>query len=487
MKDKSIWSDSVTKNKYRTLKENISCDVLIIGGGITGFSTAYFLQNTDKKIVLVDGYKICHGTTAKSTGKLTYLQEDLLEKIKNIYDEDTSLKYLSSQKEAIRLAKKIILENDLKCNLESVNSYIFTDSISGKKKIKNTYQIIKDNSNAKLKDSLPIKISCKKSLETNDTFVFNPVKFVYGIADVIKDRIEIYENTRVMNIEKKGDYLIAHTKNGNISAKKIVLACHYPFFLIPYFFPFKTSIEKSFLVASEIKQAKDFSAINVDKDVLSIRYYKDKKKYIILASESASLVNNVNDLQKRDEAIWKMRSKLSPDIKYAWSNHDIMTSDHMPFVGKIKDNLFMATGYNTWGMTNGILAGKIISDLLLERDNPYAKLFDPLRNEKNVPKIIGFNLENGYSFIDTKINRKRNFYRDDVKIVKEDGIYYGIYIDENKKEHKVFNKCPHMKCSLSFNYQTKTWDCPCHGSSFDIDGNVIFGPSTHDIKIKKTN
>ena len=186
MKDKSIWSDSVTKNKYRTLKENISCDVLIIGGGITGFSTAYFLQNTDKKIVLVDGYKICHGTTAKSTGKLTYLQEDLLEKIKNIYDEDTSLKYLSSQKEAIRLAKKIILENDLKCNLESVNSYIFTDSISGKKKIKNTYQIIKDNSNAKLKDSLPIKISCKKSLETNDTFVFNPVKLLMSLKIELK-------------------------------------------------------------------------------------------------------------------------------------------------------------------------------------------------------------------------------------------------------------------------------------------------------------
>ena len=96
--------------------------------------------------------------------------------------------------------------------------------------------------------------------------------------------------------------------------------------------------------------------------------------------------------------------------------------------------------------------------------------------------LLNFNLKNAFSFLETKINKQKNFYKTNVKIIKEKGIYYGIYIDENNVEHKVLNRCPHMKCNLYFNYQTKTWDCPCHASSFDIDGNIIYGPAAKNIK-----
>ena len=485
MKNKSIWLDNISKEKFSILKENQECDVLIIGGGITGLSCAYFLKDSNKKTILVEGNKLCHGTTSKSTGKLTYLQGDLLDKIKNVHDNDIYYKYLDSQREAIKLAKKIIIDNDIKCNLEPVNSYIFTSKTNKKNNIIKNYKLLKKKTNSRLKNNLPIKLKTKIAIEANDTFVFHPVKFVLELAEIVKNKIDIYEGTRIIGIDRKDDYLIAHTKNANIKAKQIVLACHYPFFIYPYFFPFKTTIEKSFIVASQVNDTKSFSAINVDKDVISLRYHKDRKKYLLLVSESKSLINNIDDTKRSDEVIWKMRTKFSPDIKYAWSNHDIMTSDHLPLIGEIQKNLFLATGFNTWGMTNGILAGKIISDLILKNDNEYKELFNPLRTEKNIPKIVTSNIKNGYSFINTKLDRNRNFYDKNVKIIKENGIFYGIYIDVNGKEHKVLNKCPHMKCSLSFNYQTKTWDCPCHGSSFDIDGNVINGPSCHSIKIKK--
>ncbi len=486
MKDRSIWLENVVRETYPTLDKDINCDVLIIGGGITGLSCSYFLKNTHKNIVLVEGNRICTGTTAKSTGKLTYLQGDLIEKIKNIHDdEDTYIEYLNSQKEAICLAKKIIIENKIDCNLEPVNSFIFTNKSIKTNSIKTNYRLLKKHANVKLKNSLPIKIKCEKALEANDTFVFHPVKFVLGLAKIVQDKIAIYENTRVTGIDKENNYLIAHTKNGDIKAKKIVLACHYPFYIIPYLFPFKTTIEKSFLVASTVDKTKSFSAINIDKNVISLRYHKDKKNYMILATESGSLNKNIDNIKKRDAAIWRMRTLFSPDIEYAWSNHDIMTTDYLPLIGAVQENLYLATGYNTWGMTNGILAGKIISDLIKDNDSEYKDLFDPLRDEKNIPNVINYNLKNGYSFLDTKLDKKRNFYDKNVKIKKENGIYYGIYIDENKKEHKVLSQCPHMKCNLSFNYQTKTWDCPCHGSSFDIDGNIIYGPSKESIKIKK--
>lgn len=486
MKNKSIWQENIVKTKFPTLSVNIECDTLIIGGGITGFSCAYFLRNSKEKIVLVESNKIANGATSKSTGKLTYLQEDLITKIKDIYDDDTYLKYVESQKGAISLAKKIILENKIRCDLEPVNSYIFSENLLKSKVIKKTYKLLKNNSSVKLKRKLPIKTVCHKSLEANDTFVFHPVKFVLGLSEIVKDKIDIYERTRVTQIDKQDNYFIAQTPNGNIKAKRIILALHYPFFINPFFFPFKTSIEKSFLVAGEVNRTRPFSAINVNKKVTSIRYYKSYKNYIILVSENGSLNSNVDNIKKQDDAIWKARSNFTPEIKYCWSNYDIMTSDHLPFIGELEENLYIATGYNTWGMTNGIIAGKVISDLIQNNDSIYKDLFNPRRDEKNIPNIIKFNLMNGLSFVNTKLNKNRLFYRKDVKIIKENGIYYGIYIDENKNVHKVYNQCPHMKCNLSFNYQTNTWDCPCHGSRFDVDGNIIYGPSVEDIKIKNS-
>ena len=169
---------------------------------------------------------------------------------------------------------------------------------------------------------------------------------------------------------------------------------------------------------------------------------------------------------------------------YIWSNKDIITCDKLPIIGELDENLFIATGYNTWGMTNGILSGLILKDLILRKQNSYATLFDPKRKLKN--KIINFPINltsNLKSFIGSKIIKNKKWYKNNVKFTKD----LAMYTDENGLEHIVYNKCPHLKCGLIFNPVEKTWDCPCHGSRFDIDGHVIEGPSVYDIsyKIKK--
>lgn len=488
MTDKSIWLDNIKRDKYLKLSNDVECDILIIGGGITGICTAYFLRNSNNKIILVEGNKIGTGATAKSTGKLTYLQEDNLNKIKSIYNENIALKYLNSQKDAIELAENIILDNNINCDLQKVSSYIFTKKNGNVNKITKTHAIIKNETTCELQEKIPIKVKCIKALKGNNTYVFHPTKFVLGIAKKIKDKIDIYEDTRIISLERKKNIWLAKTPNNLIKAKTVVLACHYPFFIVPYLFPFKTTIEKSYLVASKVDKIKSFSAINVESPVLSFRYYStNNNNYFIMCSETNDLGKNINDLEKRNKIMNKMKYNFSANITHCWSNHDIMTTDHIPVIGKIDNHLYLSTGYNTWGMTNGILGGKIISDIILRRKNKYISLFNPLRNLKSISTLINYNVKNSVSFIDTKLNKKRNFYTNDVKVFKENGIWYGSYRDENGIEHKVLNKCPHMKCNLSFNYQNKSWDCPCHGSSFDIDGNVIYGPSTYNIKINKKN
>ena len=490
MINKSIWLKGIKIKKGKVLKESISTDVLIIGGGITGISSLYFLKDSNLKITLVDSNNIACGQSSKSTGKLTYLQGFLLNKIENTYDKDTALKYLNSQKEAIELVKEIIIENNIKCDFESNNSFVFTTKKRNLEEL-DKLKLILDCAKIKYKisNSLPIKFPCIQTIKVTDTAVFNPVKYLLQLKEVLekKDNIDIYENTMIKSIDVKEDFYIAYTKNHTIKAKKIILACHYPFFINPYFLPFKTSIKKAYLAAATDNNPKRFNAINEDNYIDSIRYHSDSRNYIIYAGEERFLGANMDNKTNYDNLFWKIKTNLSENIKYNWFNFDIVTSDNLPIIGFLQNdnkNILIGTGYNLWGMTNGTIAGKILSDLILDKDNKYKSLFDPNRlfNVNKLKNYFSYNIANGLTYILSKIDKSPEFYKN-IKIKNSNNCI--IYTDDENKNHIVNNRCPHMKCNLIFNEIDKTWDCPCHGSRFNIDGKVIKGPSTKNISVDK--
>ena len=490
MINKSIWLKGIKNKKGNTLKDSVETDILIIGGGITGMTTAYFLKNSKLKVTLVESNKIASGQSSKATGKLTYLQGLLLNKIESIYDTETVIKYINSQKEAIDIVKDIIIENNIKCDYESNNSYTFTFKNSGIDKLKNIEKIFK-KANIKYKNTqtLPIKYPCKYTIKVDDTAVFNPVKYILGLKEILEDKINIFENTKVQEIELKDGFYIVKCGKNSIKAKKVVIACHYPFFVNPYFFPFKTGLRKGYLCASKISKAKRFNAISEDDNVHSIRYHSDSKDYIIFAGEERDIGSNIDNEGKYDNLFWNVKSRLSEDIKYYWSNFDIVTNDFLPIIGFLNEDdnsLLIGTGYNSWGMTNGTLAGKILGDLILEGSNKYKDLFDPNRlfNMNKIKNYFSFNFKTGINYVMSKVNKNHKFYKN-VEIRCEDGKKYGVYKDPQGKEHIVSNICPHMGCSLIFNMVEKTWDCPCHGSRFDINGKIIKGPSVYSIAIEK--
>ncbi len=488
----SLWLKGIKTKAEPILNKDINTDILIIGGGITGISTAFYLKDSKLNITLVDSFKIGHGTTAKTTGKLTYMQDLIYNKIQNIYNFNKAKKYLDSQKYAIELVKSNILNYNIKCNFESNSSYVFTDNSNNINKINKLKTFLnKAYNDCKVVPHLPIKYPCKYALRVDNTATFHPVKYVLALKDICqKSGINIYENTKIINLEKTIDGYIAKTKNNKIIAKKVVLACHYPFFLKPYFFPFKTYLEKSYVASGIVPKNKMFNAISGDDDTHSIRYYSDTKDYIIYAGLAKPLGSNMDNEKNFKDLTWHMESNLTKDIKYEWFNYDIITPDGLPLIGyleKDNNNLLIGTGFNTWGMTNGSLAGKILSDLIKGKENKYQDLFDPKRNLTFLKSIniLNYNIDAGVNYVLSKIKTNYNFYPDNVKVITKDGVKYGIYIDENQKEHIVYNLCPHLKCNLVFNTIYKTWDCPCHGSRFDIDGKVIKGPSVYNISINK--
>lgn len=493
MENKSLWVNNINYKINKKLNKNLDVDILIIGGGLTGISTAFYLKDSNYNIALIDADKIGYGVSSRTTGKLTYLQELIYQKLEKNFNFEIAKMYLDSQKYAIDLVLNNIRKYNIECDLEKNSSYVFTNNSNEISKFKKEEKFFnKANVKYTVHNKIPFNYACKYAIKVEDTYVFHPLKYILGLKDIcIKKGIEIYENTKAIKLDKKENYYICFTEKYKIKAKKVIIACHYPFFVIPGLIPIRTHIEKSYITASIIKDEKNFNAITNTYPIKSIRYHVDKnKKYIIFAGESHKLCNKLDRRNNYEKIINDVKKNVSSDIKFYWTNQDLMTSDNLPLIGilnKNNPNLLIGTGYNTWGMTNGSLAGKIISDIILNKENKFKNLFKPDRSI-NMDKIKNFVLNsylNGKAFVVTKLKKNYPWYNNTVKFEKRNGINVGIYIDENGKEHIVKNLCPHMKCSLIFNMKDKTWDCPCHGSRFDIDGNCIQGPSAYNIKIKK--
>ena len=336
METKSIWEKYSKKTEIKILKNNLDIDVAIVGGGMTGLSTGYFLKNSNLKACIFERGKIAEEITSKTTGKITFLQENILTEIENIYSRNRAEKYYKSQKCAIELINNIIEENNIECDLKKVDSYCFATNKSDIKKIRREENILKSfgeevESIKKLPDGLEVDYGIKVS----NTFVFNPIKYLYAIKKRIKDDINIYENSKVTKIEKQDNNYILTINNYKVRAKKVVIASHYPYFLFPYLMPLKCSLEKSYIGVFKTVEKCDFSAISYSNPVLSLRYLEEKEeKYKFILTNS----HNISVKPNEKENFSKLKSK---NPSYLWSNIDIITKDYMPYIGEIDKNLFI--------------------------------------------------------------------------------------------------------------------------------------------------
>lgn len=491
---KSIWIDTEKKINLRQAKlDKINdVDILIIGGGIAGASTFFELRHDKRKILLIDSDKIGHGISSKTTGKLTPMQGIIYSKLDKVHGGKVARDYFKSQLEAIKIVRRNVARFKIDCDYVKTDSYIYIDDNKYWKDFQREYNFYKNNqfNISEVKD-IPTNLKFKRAIKTTYGSVFHPINYIRKIVEIgIRNNHEVKENLRAIKLNKVGENYEVITTDGIIKAKWVVVTTHYPFFLNPGFIPFKSHIEHSYLLSSKVDNSKDFQIIKTHNPVRSIRYQSGlNNNYILMAGESIAASDSFDHQLHLDNLEQFFKNNFSHPIDNSWFTHDIMTNDGLPFIGKINNkypNLLVATGFNKWGMTNGIISGNILKDILCDNYNPYIYLFNPSRGLKI--KSLEQNLIDGYraSISYIKSYKKRfSFYPYNVSITYENGIRIGNYMDKNSKIHKVNTLCPHMKCHLVFNSVDVTWDCPCHGSRFDIDGNVIEGPSTTDIKILK--
>lgn len=474
---KSIWQDEKRTKKYPKIVKDQETDILIIGAGITGITLAYFLKDSKFKTILIDREAICNEASAKNMGKVTYMQ-GFYHKIQEIYDYNISFLYYKSQKKAIKIIKKNINDNNINCDFKKVYTSVYFDDL---KKLSKESQIL---------SSFKVNMTSKKNtLSVKNSYVFNPLKYLLALASIMDTfkNVNIYENSMATKIRREEDFYVVYVNGYEIKTKILVIATNFPFFTIPFLAPLKLYTQKAMMHAVKTTKIKNVSGIASKENGFSFRYYENDKAKSFLFLDK---IKNVSDYFDTSKKYSEVLNKIGKDkLCYSWINTDTLTFDHLPIIGRVSDddkNVFIGTGYNTWGMTNGTLAAFIINNLINNKKNGYDDIFSTTKwiNRNTYQSFLKNDfIKVSKAYVRGFINKKDLRNRNVSYITKINKKRVGIYKDSDGKNHVVSNICPHLKCCLIFNEFDKTWDCPCHASRFDVDGNVVSGPSCKNIKL----
>ncbi len=429
----SIWEENWQKPPFPALEKDISTDVLIIGGGIAGLLCAYMLQQAGIGYVLAEANNICSGITKNTTAKITSQHGLIYDKLIKKFGVNAAKLYLRANENAIRQFRE--LSKDIDCDFQECDSFVY--SVDNIRKIQQEINALqKIGYSAEFASSLPLPFTIAGAVCFPNQAQFHPLKFISSIA---KD-LCVYENTPVRELVG----LTTITDKGKIRAKKIIVTTHFPFLNKHGLYPIKLYQHRSYVIALE--NAPKVNGIYVDeaKNGLSFRNYQD----LLLLSGGGHRTGKQGGAWS-ELVDFAGRYYPKATVKYRWATQDCMSLDHLPYIGpysKNTDGLFVATGFNKWGMTSAMVAATILCDMVQGKSNPYAPIYSPSRSILH-PQLAINGIESVVNLLTPTTKR-----------------------------------CPHLGCALKWNKFEHTWDCPCHGSRFTEDGKLIDNPATGNLQ-----
>lgn len=490
MKNEPIWRIKTDPVQFPKLEVNYDVDVAIIGGGITGITLAYLLKRTGLKVALLEARKVGKGTTGQSTGNLYVLTEYSLKELQSKYDTATLRRIILSRREAMNLIEKNILDLKIDCDFKRETMYIFekNNSIS----IKEEKEIAKDLPMEFLRIHDPeFPFSFDSGIAFPDQAQINPLKYVETLAKETQDETcLIFENSRVVKIEEKNDFILLHTEDVRMQAKKVIHATHTP---LDLHIQYHTALGpyREYGIAAKLNSGRYPEGIfwgHFGDKKFSVRTYSPNNDPHLICVGSMHKGGQAKDHQAHMDALKDFLSSHFDvaEITHQWGGQNYKPADLLPYIGRLtsNSNQYVATGFSTDGLVYGTLAAIILCDEILERRNAYSELYKASRHSpiKAAGKVISENLNVVKHLIGDSLKKGIEMQAEDLyptqgKLLELDEGKFAVYKDAEGEITILSPICPHMKCTVQWNDAEKSWDCPCHGSRFDIYGKVIEGPS----------
>lgn len=493
----SLWIKT-TKDEInlKSLESDEETEVCVIGAGLFGLTTAYYLTQCGKKVVVLERDGIGKKVSGNTTGKITSQHELFYTHLVEDYGEEYAKKYLKANEQAIRNIQQIIDREKIECEFSTQKSYVYTTKQDEVIEIEKEVEIVnKLGKDAKFVTNIELPLKIKGAIEFDGQAQFHPRKYMLGLANAILKQNKIYNYTTVTDVEKDGDNYKIYTDKGNIKAKYVVLATHFPTINMPGFYFLKMYQSTSYLIAIETNsKLPQGMYINIREPVYSFRKANYNGKEILLIGGAGHKTGEPIPEESHYEQLEKKAKEMYSDCKvlFRWNTRDCISLDKIPYVGEFSNlmkNLYVGTGFKKWGITLSNVAANIVADKIMGSINEFEDIFTairmkPIKNRWEVENMLKETV-NSIALNKFKIDswNVEKIEKGNGAIIEIDGSNVGIYKDINGKMYAVKPNCSHLGCLLSWNNTDKTWDCPCHGSRFDYRGRNLYEPAIKDLDI----
>lgn len=428
--EKSIWKEFSEKKNFEKLNDNLECDVLVIGGGMAGILTAYYLQKVGRNVVLVEAHTIGSGMTANTTAVITAQHDTMYKDMIANNGFDVAKDYLYANLQAVENFKQLVEDEQIDCDFEITPSYLYSHKHSLEDEVKALHKL---GYEAELVQDIDLPFEIKSAVKFKDMSQFHPLKFLYAMAE----KLTIYEHTMV----KKIDDHTAYFDGGNIKFKQAVVASHFPFVNKHGMFFIKMYQARSYVMAIENADAIGGTYIDDREEGFYFRQYGDLLLVGKGEHRTGMKTRAVNELKA-----FKERYYPDAKMKCMWANQDCITLDDIPYIGEYGNmpDVYVATGFNLWGMTGSMVSANILCEKLCGMENIYEKTFATKR------------------------------------CIFKPQLFANLGIALLNMVYPSVKRCPHLGCALKYNKLEHSWDCSCHGSRFEENGKLINNPAIKD-------
>jgi glycine/D-amino acid oxidase-like deaminating enzyme/nitrite reductase/ring-hydroxylating ferredoxin subunit len=494
METRSPWLATAPTTDYPTLDRDVTADVAVVGAGITGLVTATLLQREGLDVVVVDQSRVATGVTGHTTAKVSSLHSLTYARLRSRFGEEGARAYGEANEAGLACIAALAEELRIECDFRRRPNYTYAATEEDLQKIEDEVEAAAAaDLPASFADEVPLPFPTAGAVRFEEQAEFQPARFVIGLAEALaRGGGRIFENTRALRLDD-GAPCRVETTGGAVTAEHVVVATHFPFPDRGLFFA-RMHPERSYCIAARTGGPPvEGMFISASRPTRSIRSHPLGDEELLIVGGEGHKVGQGGPTAPRYRALEDFAREHFDvrEIPYRWSTQDNLPADGLPFVGKLTPRSrasYTATGFRKWGLAMGAAAAAILRDAILRRESPWQELFDPARLNlrASAPDLVKENANAGFHFFADRLTRRAADSAGDLapgegKVVSRHGRQVAVSRDEEGAVHAVPARCTHLGCIVSWNDAERSWDCPCHGSRFAVDGSVLQGPAVHPL------
>ncbi len=486
----SYWVESSPGTEYPALAGDLDCDVAVVGAGIVGASAALRLQRDGARVALLEARHIGAGATGYTTAKLSSLQGTTYSSLSSKHGDEVVRAYAEANEAGIARIAGLAEELGIDCDLRRKPNFTYSESESERSSlIEEAEAATRAGLTASFVaevEELPFSVAA--AVRCEDQAEFHPLKYLYGVAAAAADAgCAVHERTRVVKVDG-GDPCTLRTESGaTVTAGHVVLATHFPINDLGYFSA-RAHPERSYALLVELRgsvpQGMYLSSDSPTHTLRAVPTDSGERLLVGGYSHRTGIGGESERYRKAEE--WARERFDVVSVEHRWATEDHIPNDMLPFIGRAgprNRRVLTVTGLRKWGLAMGASAAEMVADEIGGRENPWARHFDPMRLHPLAegPSLMKHGAATGVHLVWDRIAKRGS--ADDLapgqgNVVGDGFAQRAVYRDDAGKLHTLSARCTHLGCIVHFNDAERTWDCPCHGSRFGIDGEVLEGPAT---------